>query len=183
MSDNIKKQKRIIAEESITLTKFDQDDEKHAAIPGAEYALYDADGTSILLRNTGKGGEYAYAPDGRTNLCKTGANGTITVTDLPWGTYLFVEEIAPQGYQRSEEPVKVTINRDSYNEKSGVNHVDISAYDEEQTASIQLQKTDAQDGRGIKNAVFDLYRIENGKMSFYSPDSAPMQLVRSSWNH
>lgn len=114
-------------------------------------------------KNTGKDGEYAYAPDGKTNLCKTGANGTITITDLPWGTYLFVEEIAPQGYQRSEEPVKVTINRDSYNEKSGVNHVDISAYDEEQTASIQLQKTDAQDGRGIKNAVFDLYMVENGK--------------------
>lgn len=148
---------------SITLTKFDQDDETHAAIHGAEYALYDADGASVLLQNTGMDGEYVYAPDGKTNLCKTGANGTITVTGLPWGTYSFVEETAPQGYQRSEEPVKVTINRDSYNEKSGVNHVDISAYDEEQTASIQLQKTDAQDGRGIKNAVFDLYRIENGK--------------------
>ena len=67
-------------------------------------------------------GEYVYAPDGKTNLCKTGANGTITVTGLPWGTYSFVEETAPQGYQRSEEPVKVTINRDSYHEKNGVNH-------------------------------------------------------------
>lgn len=148
---------------SITLTKADQDDENHAPLAGAEYALYDADGADVLLKGTGKDGEYAYTADEGTNLCRTGAKGTISITGLPWGKYSFVEAVAPQGYQLNDVPVEVTISRDTYSEQSGLNHVDVSAYDEEQTASLQLQKIDAQDGRNVRNAVFDLYSAKDGK--------------------
>ena len=74
------------------LTKVDASD-TNTVLPGAVYDLVDSTGAIL-----------------QTGLT-TDANGKITVSDLPTGTYSFVETKAPEGYQSSLQPISFTISK------------------------------------------------------------------------
>lgn len=53
------------------------------------------------------------APDGTTKILKTGADGTATLLDLDFGSYVITETKAPQGYQLSSLPKTIIIDGSS----------------------------------------------------------------------
>ena len=139
---------------SVTFTKTDADDETKAPLTGAEYALSKADGTRVSV--TGQDGGYAYSTSGKESSCVTGADGTFTVTGLPWGSYSLSEIKAPAGYELSSEPVTFTVGKDQYDEATDTIHVSVNQADEEKAASIRMTKTDAENGKVLKDAYYDV---------------------------
>ena len=76
---------------SVTLKKTGR---KNVILPGAEFQLYQLDAN-------GQGQLY---PDTNTNtVYTTDAWGTITVMNLPAGSYYFVEKKAPEGYEITKD--------------------------------------------------------------------------------
>ncbi len=100
----------------VKLTKID---ETKAAITGdgksARFALY-KDGTLY--------GEYETNPN----------DGTITVTDLPWGVYYFEETSAPAGYSISKDKVWFTIDSSS-------NECEVEVVNKIKTSELTISKT------------------------------------------
>ena len=139
---------------SVTFTKTDADDEAKAPLTGAEYALSKADGTRVSV--TGQDGGYAYSLSGKESSCVTGTDGTFTITGLPWGSYSLSEIKAPAGYELSSDPVTFTVGKDQCDEATDTIHVSVNQADEEQTASIRMTKTDAEDGKVLKDAYYDV---------------------------
>lgn len=142
---------------SVTLTKLDQDN-KSAALSGAAYQLYDS--KDQLVRTTTA---YAYDSDGTVDKFVTSADGTFTVTGLPWGSYYFLESEAPTGYRLNQSKIRFEIGDNTYNEDTGVIEVSVTGTDLEQTSSVTLIKADAENGKGLKNAYYELYKKVNGE--------------------
>ena len=139
---------------SVTLTKLDADDETRGPIAGAVYQLYQADGTQMFL--TGSNGNYTYSTSGQESSCMTGADGTLTVSGLPWGSYYLKEIEAPAGYEMDETQVSFEIGTAQYDAGTDVIHTAVTAKDAEKTASIRLTKYDAVSGKTLKNAYYDV---------------------------
>ena len=142
---------------SVTLTKLDSDAEVRTLLADAEYGLYQTDGTRVPV--TGKTGNYAYNTSESSHLCRTGADGTVTVTGLPWGHYYLKEETAPAAYELNTEELRFQIGKEQC--KDGAIHVSLETGDSEKTASIRLTKTDAISGKTLKNAYYDVYVQKN----------------------
>ncbi len=82
-------------ESSVTLNKIDKT--AKTPITGAKFKLYyDNDGNYMPV---GNGKEYE----------SNGADGDIVITDLPYGTYYFIETAAADGYLLEQTPVKFEI--------------------------------------------------------------------------
>ena len=139
---------------SVTLTKLDADDETRSPIAGAVYQLYQADGTQVFL--TGSDGNYTYSTSGQESSCMTGADGTLTVNGLPWGSYYLKETEAPAGYEMDEAPVSFEIGKAQYDAETDTIHAAVTAKDAEKAASIRLTKYDAVSGKTLKNAYYDV---------------------------
>lgn len=139
---------------SVTLTKLDADDETRGPIAGAVYQLYQADGTQVFL--TGSDGNYTYSTSGQESSCMTGADGTLTVNGLPWGSYYLKETEAPAGYEMDEAPVSFEIGKAQYDAETDTIHAAVTAKDAEKAASIRLTKYDAVSGKTLKNAYYDV---------------------------
>jgi len=52
--------------------------------------------------------------DGKQEEIVTDENGTAAIYGLPYGTYYLVESKAPEGYERMEVPVRISINKYSH---------------------------------------------------------------------
>ena len=139
---------------SVTLTKLDADDETRGPIAGAVYQLYQADGTQVFL--TGSDGNYTYSTSGQESSCMTGADGTLTVNGLPWGSYYLKETEAPAGYEMDEASVSFEIGKAQYDAETDTIHTAVTAKDAEKAASIRLTKYDAVSGKTLKNAYYDV---------------------------
>ena len=139
---------------SVTLTKHDADDETHAPLANAKYRLYQADGTQMFL--TGGNGTYAYSTSGTLSECATGADGTLTITGLPWGGYYLQESEAPIGYDRNDARIPFEVGRAQYHADTDMVSTTVEAKDPEKTASIRLTKYDAVSGKTLKDAYYDV---------------------------
>ena len=100
---------------SVVMTKYDETEENK--LEGAVYSLYSAAGAYL--------GDYT-----------TGADGTLTVENLAWGSYYFKEKKAPAGYGLSDETIRFSINA---NNSTTVQ--ELTATDKEITSSITITKT------------------------------------------
>lgn len=140
------------------LEKLDAEDASYGPLSGAEYELYKANGEQVFTDE-----EYVYSESGTNSTFVTGADGRITVTGLPWGSYCFKEIRPPMGYELNSAPVSFVIGRGQYDKDTEKIRVFAEAYDEEAAASILLKKTDAESGRPVKDAVYSLYRERKGE--------------------
>ena len=141
----------------VTLTKQDADDASYGPLAGAVYELYKGNGNQVFTDAS-----YAYSETGTNSTFETGADGTLTVTDLPWGSYYFQEASAPAGYELNDRAINFIIGKDQYDKDTGRIAVSADTYDYETTAAIRLVKTDAESGRPVKDAVYSLYREKKG---------------------
>ena len=104
----------------IVMTKYDET--KTDKLEGAVYSLYSAAGGYL--------GDFT-----------TGADGTLTVENLAWGSYYFKEKKAPAGYGLSDETIRFSINANN-----SMTVQELTATDKEMTSSITVTKTiDADD--------------------------------------
>ncbi len=81
---------------SITVHKYDSD--TSANLAGAEFALMASDGTTPVVNKNGE----AYTGT-------TDANGNVTFTDVPFGSYKLVETKAPNGYKIYPRAIDVSV--------------------------------------------------------------------------
>lgn len=131
---------------SVTLTKKDSTNTNAAALVGATFELYTSTGEQCFFNDDGN-----YSSVGENTVVTTGEDGTLTVGNLPWGSYYFVEKEAPDGYIKSDDHIAFTISRNALT-------AEVEAGNAEKTASVTLKKTDAEDGSSIMSAYFDLYK-------------------------
>ncbi|WGI19431.1 SpaA isopeptide-forming pilin-related protein [Latilactobacillus sakei] len=119
----------------VVLTKTDKD-QNH--LSGAVFELQDSTGKVLQKDLT------------------TDSNGQITVKDLPYGTYQFVETKAPDGYDIDTTPKPFKIDG---TDKT----VNISMVNQLTSGSVILTKKDSKDSSVLQGAVFEL-RDASGKL-------------------
>ncbi|SYW19996.1 SpaA isopeptide-forming pilin-related protein [Oenococcus oeni] len=124
---------------SVLLNKIDSDTGN--PLQGAVFDLYKSDGSKVA-----------------SNLA-TDANGQIRVSDLKPGSYYFVETKAPNGYNfNSNKKYAFTV---VFNQQTSAL---VKAENSEKTGSVILTKTDANTGKKLSGAVFDLYKANGDKL-------------------
>ena len=131
---------------SVRLTK--RDASTRETLAGAEFALYNDAGTRIYA--TGTPGSYRATSTTSNGVFVTDGSGSLTIADLPYGTYYFVETKAPDGYALSTERLGFTILR------SG-ELVEVTYLDSKAVGSVRLRKVGARGTIGLAGAVFELY--------------------------
>lgn len=147
---------------SVILTKIDGTNSDYGILSGAEFELYRSGGNQLYAN--GADGKYTYNENGSVGTFVTGDDGTITVSNLPWGSYYFIETKAPDGYELSSRTVAFTIGKAQYDADTDTIVVNVEAQNEETLSHIRLVKTDSKSGEAIQGAVFSLYRVvEDGE--------------------
>lgn len=131
---------------SVRLTK--RDASTRETLAGAEFALYNDAGTRIYA--TGTPGSYSATTSTSNGVFVTDSAGTLTIADLPYGTYYFVETKAPEGYTLSTERLGFTILR------SG-ELVEVTYLNTKATGAVRLRKVGSDGTRSLAGAVFELY--------------------------
>lgn len=102
-----------LVEGSLTVTKIDGITQ--ATLPGATFVLTDVDGTPLV------------DIDGAPYEATTGADGTLTFTRLPFGTYYLRETAAPEGYRLLDTQTAITIDADNTDATATVRNFSISS--------------------------------------------------------
>ena len=147
---------------TLTVTDFNS----HEPLADAIYTLYYSTPRSELSdtlynlfgRSVLELGTYTTKPD-----------GTITVPDLPWDTYYFVETEAPAGYVLESEaliPFEIGVIATEVEEKKEQFEVNVTAFGRRGTGSIKLILTDG-NSNPLKNGVFELYKRGEDEDSQY----------------
>ncbi len=140
-------------------------------------------GAIRLIKNDGEGhtlegAKFELYKDGsrypdNSTVYTCDANGEITVTNLPWGTYYFVEVYAPEGFVLPQgdaaKSLSVTIGAsntvnaltsDEKNKGEKVHVNVISIANEKIYGSLLLHKVDSK-GAKLTGATFKLYLVDN----------------------
>ena len=89
---------------------------------------------------------------------ETGADGSITVTDVTEGMYAFVEVSAPAPYAKLDEPVFAHVDQATIN---GGGTVTVTAADKK-LPNLTILKRDAKTGDIIPNTNFEIHGIHYG---------------------
>lgn len=128
-------------------------------IPGAKYELYTSSGKLVHTDENN-----IYKEDGTKSVFTTDADGHILITDLPWGSYYFMEKEAPTGYKLSTALINFTIRYDNVGLDEDGNQIIISAeaMDLEEPTQILLIKKDKESQSRLKGAQFSLEMLKNG---------------------
>ena len=122
---------------SLTLTKWGPNS---TPLAGAAFALYNSSGTEV--RNG-----------------STGADGTLSFTGLPYGSYTLKETAAPDGYVVSPELDRGVSVRIS----SAQSALSLNFTNETQKGSIEVTKTETGSGALLAGAHFGLYSDANAQ--------------------
>ncbi len=131
---------------SVKLTK--RDAATREALAGAEFALYKEDGTRIYA--SGTNGSYRASRSTSNGIFAVDSTGSLTIADLPYGTYYFVETKAPTGYSLSTERLGFSIV------KSG-ELVEVTFLNPKATGSVRLRKVSSTGVGSLAGAEFELY--------------------------
>ncbi|MGM9950302.1 MAG: collagen binding domain-containing protein, partial [Lysinibacillus sp.] len=130
--------KRILG--TLTVVKVDADNE-NAALAGAKFTLYDKETGDVV---------------GKPQI--TGEDGTVTFSNLAWGTYQVKETNAPTGYQKVTEPVEVTIDQANTGALER-----ITVTNKRILGTLTVIKVDEDTEKALEGAVFTLYNKETGE--------------------
>ena len=130
---------------SVRLIK--RDETTRETLAGAEFALYTEAGARIYA--TGTAGSYSATTTTSNGVFVTDTSGALTISDLPYGTYYFVETKAPEGYALSTDHQGFTILRTG-------ELVEVTVLDPKAVGAVRLRKV-GESGRALAGAVFELY--------------------------
>lgn len=124
-------------------------DDRGNPLEGVVFHLYDENGNPVKTKN------YVYDHDGEVEDLVTDKDGYIRITNLPKGTYKFVEVRTLPGYEmeRGSSYVKV----DYYT--GGFVHV----VNKRLKGEINFKKIDGDTKEPLKDAVFFIYRVVDGQ--------------------
>ncbi|WP_157987708.1 MSCRAMM family protein [Jiangella endophytica] len=86
--------------------------------------------------------------------CTTGDDGTCTVGDLDFGSYVWVETAAPQGYDLPGDTVSAPVVIDASN--AGGELTQVVVHDPRQLSELTVHKVAEDTGDSLPGAVFDL---------------------------
>ena len=146
---------------SVTLTKNDTQFMGYGPLNGAKFELYTAEGLQVFTDEN-----YAYSDDiNSDNLIGefiTDNGGKIEITNLPWGSYYFVEVESPNGYLINSTHIKFNIGKAQYDEFTDTIHTEVTISNNEDTATIRLIKLDSTNNDFVEGAQFSLYRKQRG---------------------
>lgn len=129
---------------TITLTKVDIKD-KNAVLAGATFKLQDSNGQTVKDIN-GKTLDQSWTTD---------INGQFSIHGLKMGTYQFVEQTAPQGYDLDKTPIRFIVTN------ADTEAIPVMAYNN--LNAVNLTKVDVNDTSAVlPGAVFQL-QDSNGR--------------------
>ncbi|MBC1493116.1 VaFE repeat-containing surface-anchored protein, partial [Listeria booriae] len=124
---------------SVTLLKHEAGDEGKV-LEGAKFMLYSG-----------------VAPNGiPMNEYETGPDGKITVNNLAFGSYYFVETVAPSGYEENTEPQPFTIGEGQVEVPFDLKVPNTKLPDP--VGSVELLKQDGATKQALQGARFELYQ-------------------------
>lgn len=136
----------------IVFTKYAKGDPDDTALEGATFTLYDAKGIAV-------------------QTATSGADGRVTFTELPYGTYTVKETAAPSDiYIMNTTPHTVEVLSDSRNKYEGIevdstnslfNVVNEVVDTTPPNISFKLMKTD-EEGNALNGVVFGFYEVTAG---------------------
>ncbi|MGN0633284.1 MAG: SpaA isopeptide-forming pilin-related protein [Oscillospiraceae bacterium] len=136
-------------------------------IKSAQYELYT--GNDELVSTTDGN---VYSVDGAKQAFTTGEDGSFTITELPWGTYYFLEKKAPEGYQTSSQKQYFTVGYDTVaDEECNKVVIEVRAQDLEENTQLILVKKDEVSGSNLKGAQFMLEMFDEKNSKWITGDS------------
>ncbi|MFE3877318.1 SpaA isopeptide-forming pilin-related protein [Kitasatospora sp. NPDC059146] len=148
----VKDAKTVTPTGSTSVTKVDADTGKPLA--GAVFQLWRETNGVPGLQTTGANPDTAVG-----SPCVTSDTGVCSVTGLPLGTYYWQETAAPAGYDLPQQPVTtVVLDTNGQNVPVTVKDRKTAA----QTGKTTVTKVDADTGKPLAGAVFQLWRETNG---------------------
>ncbi|MFF2076856.1 SpaA isopeptide-forming pilin-related protein [Kitasatospora sp. NPDC058162] len=148
----VKDSKTVTPTGSTSVTKVDADTGKPLA--GAVFQLWRETNGVPGLQTTGANPDTAVG-----SPCVTSDTGVCSATGLPLGTYYWQETAAPAGYDLPQQPVTtVVLDTNGQNVPVTVKDSKTAA----QTGKTTVTKVDAETGKPLAGAVFQLWRETNG---------------------
>lgn len=119
-------------------------------LSGAEFALYTEAGTRVFASTSGGAGSYRYSETASNGRFIVSPTGELAISDLPYGTYYFVETVAPVGYEINPARIAFTVldNDATY---------EVTCLDTKAAGSVRLVKTNLPGSRTLAGATFELY--------------------------
>ncbi|MGN1411905.1 MAG: SpaA isopeptide-forming pilin-related protein [Oscillospiraceae bacterium] len=132
------------------------------AVSDAKYELYNSNDELVFTNDNNE-----YDKNGNNSIFETDIYGKIKVTNLPWGSYYFLEKEAPDGYDLNPNKVNFTVD---YTNVSKTEYIKVETEDSEKTTQVILVKKDKQDDTKLKGAQFKyqvLMKNENGEDYWY----------------
>ncbi|WP_190344397.1 SpaA isopeptide-forming pilin-related protein [Streptomyces venezuelae] len=137
----------------VSVTKTDPKDKPLA---GAQFELWRESNGVEGLQTTGNN------PDSKVADCTTAKDG-VCARDVEKGIYYWRETQAPDGYLLPKDPVFGPLELTDENLETGVTAVAVNKKHKPPfRGSIRVLKKDAQTGRPLAGAVFELWRETNG---------------------
>ncbi|MBQ7588950.1 MAG: choice-of-anchor A family protein, partial [Lachnospiraceae bacterium] len=128
-------------------------------LAGAVFSLFTENGDKVYV--TGKDGVYSYSEKTADTAMTTPENGKITVMQLPYGSYYFVETDAPEGYLVNNEHINFTIEvNQAADAEARVSKTCINA---SVRAAVSFLKADTDKDTPLEGAVFTLYKAGAGE--------------------
>ena len=101
----------------LTVVKKDADQPK--MLKGAIFKLSTDEDGNQTLKFTEKNGQYVVDPNGTIETITTTDSGTFTIVGLGAKEYYLTETVAPAGYNKLADPIKLVVSRDNV-KKDGV---------------------------------------------------------------
>lgn len=137
-------------------------DDRGKPLAGVVFHLYDENGKPVKTKN------YVYDPNGEVEDLVTDKDGYIRITNLPKGTYKFVEVRTLPGYEIERGSSYVKVDYDT----GGFIHV----VNKRLKGEVNFIKKDKADDKALAGAAFKIYRMVDGERVFVK-DSAGEDLV------
>ncbi len=105
----------------------------------------------------------------------TGADGTVKVENIPWGSYYFLEKTAPAGYGLNDQKFKFTVNELTAGDEQVITVKDpVENY--QFTVTKKIKKSDIVFEHGNPTFIFEVKKTDDGhiyrKMLSFSEDTA-----------
>ncbi len=133
----------------------------------ARFALYREDGTRVYVTAAAEEGVYTYSAGKGEEELVTPESGKITVKQLPYGSYYFVETQAPEKFILNDQHLSFKIEKEQ--EADDDPKIKITFVNSPVKADVEFIKKDA--GQPLEGAEFALYKKgagENGSDAFIS---------------